>query len=748
MSIGFQPLRGEDFWWQLSRGSVVTSGSLQPSQTLLSLETRAEADWLGGVPLYLVYQTLGGHAIMMIRVLVVGGGLWWLLAPRRRGNDSSRSTLTGPSVWCLVTLAAVTLADDLNGTPRFVDCLAIVGVVAMRYRVAQTSNSTTYHGRIPSWFIGWLLFLVWGNLATGMLTGLVAWLIWNRTSVESENRQSWALFRERGAVALAMFVGGMMNPRGVHAWSDSIAAIIPSWRNPPSVLLGTPWQPLTIDGTNRWMGFLVVFSLVWLVVQTRGFRRWPAGVWCFIWFHFLAWSCAVNVILSLVWMVSDVLSDWRANGRWWIVPTETPGWRRGGGFAGPVGALVVLAITNPFATMGWGIDASLDNRMLRISLESSGRSGTAMADDTRSGGMLAWEILHRETNDRSKDRDSMRLQDVAMRAVIAGRYADHRRVLDDLKEQRLMRYWRTDRSAGGYWITLENRDTQLLVISNRHTELIESLEPSIWKPLSLDSPVIPYAPAGDADYAERMVEILASREIVEFQPWRYEFPISTGSIFDRDRWGLRSMLVDEDSVRHQAEVFRAMGLRYAALRVLFVARSEYPETVAIGSVIARCQYELAVAEKTESGQPSRFRYWAVAESVGDALDPDPDTESIDLAALRSEPVSFRWDDSVAPAASRSGAVDAILRDRVRQYLRGGPAELIVLNDFRLPNHAQDPQLMYAGLCGAIEGGLPKIAGRYLQWFENRSVPPAIGRLVPIRRREWDPSSPNPRNSQP
>ncbi|WP_372726076.1 hypothetical protein [Novipirellula sp.] len=42
--MAFQPYSAGDFWWQLSRGREVTSGSITPSRSLLTLETMAEAD--------------------------------------------------------------------------------------------------------------------------------------------------------------------------------------------------------------------------------------------------------------------------------------------------------------------------------------------------------------------------------------------------------------------------------------------------------------------------------------------------------------------------------------------------------------------------------------------------------------------------------------------------------------------------------------------------------------------------------
>tara|TARA_R110002073_G_scaffold43606_1_gene121562 strand:+ start:20504 stop:22825 length:2322 start_codon:yes stop_codon:yes gene_type:complete len=720
--MAFQPYSADDFWWQLSRGREVASGSITPSRSLLTLETMAEADWLGGLPIFAIDHFLGGHGLMLCRVLFVAAGLAWMLAPRKSKG------FVRPSVWFVVTLAMIALARRFEFTPAMVDCIAIVVLVGLMYRTSDETDSASSDRRKPT--VAMLtaagLFLVWSNMSPAILAGLIGWITFSIAAslvADPGHRTNWIL-------AILMLAGGSINPRGIFAWTDSLASIVPIWRNPAALFSGTPWQPLLEGLADPAAILFLLLSLIWVVTQTVRRRRMPRGLFCFAWIQWLAWSSSHNVSLATTWLAADMLMSWHRQGQYRISNLGLSRSHRIGFLATGVGIAVVLSLSGLVSTMGWGIDASLDNRMLRMTLQQTRPYGTAFADDTRSGGMLAWEIPQlRELSDAS-DTAALRLQDVALRAVIAGRFAEHRRVIDDLRQQRLMSYWLSDGSQGGYWLPLERRETTLLVISNRDTELIGGLEPSIWKPLSLDSPVIPYAAAGDEHYARQMVETLTNREIVEFQNWQYSFPTSTGTLFDRDRWGFTPVIVDAEHAYRQAEVFRGMGLRYAALRVLFVGRDAFPESVPLACAMKRCQTELANAEIVAAGAPSWFRYFAATELL--ASDDCAPSFALDVAA-ENPSVSPSWS---SPDANGLGSE---LRTRVAAYLQQGPEELMVANDFQSHSDIEHAELMYAGLCGAIEAGQHSVADRYLQWFDANPATAAVKRLVEVRARELHPS---------
>ncbi|TWU23389.1 hypothetical protein Pla52o_29250 [Novipirellula galeiformis] len=722
--FAFQPFSADDFWWQLSRGREVVGGSITPSRSLLTLETLAEADWLGGLPAFSVFQLLGGNGLMLCRVLLVGGGLAWLLAPPRSGG------MVHPWVWFVVTLAMLTLAERFDMLPPMFDCLAILVLVGLMHRKpGEPTGAVPWPSKgrkhAASMVTAAGLFVVWSNLSPAILAGLVGWLAFTfaaSLSGDPGRRANWGL-------AILMLAGGCINPRGVFAWSDSFSAIVPAWRNHPSLLAGTPWRPLFEGLPNQAAILFLVLTAIWVATATLNRQRIPRGLFCFAWMQWLAWSSLSNVPLATTWLAADILFTWHRRGAWTI---STLGWsrsRRIGLLVAPLVIAVAPPLSGLLGTLGWGIDVGLDNRMLRIALEPTRPYGTAFADDTRSGGMLAWEIPQLREPSAASDSPPLQLQDVALRAVITGRFAEHRRVIDDLRQQRLMSYWLTDGSRGGYWLALERRKTTLLVVSSRDSELIYGLEPSIWKPLSLDSPVIPYAAAGDEHYARQMVETLTHREIVEFQNWQYSFPNSTGSLFDRDRWGAISVIVNADQAYRQAEVFRAMGLRYAALRVLWVGREAFPESVPLACAMTRCQTELAEAEIAATGRPSWFRYFAATEALArDACSPSLEVK----LEVQNKSIVPGW---VAPQKTERNDT---LRNRVAAYLQQGPQALMVLTDFQTSRGIEHAQLMYAGLCGAIELGNPAMAERYLTWFTDNPPTGVLQRLVEMRFRELHP----------
>ncbi len=766
--VGFQPIRGADFWWQLSRGSVVVGGAFDPSRTLLAMEDQAEADWLGGLPLYLFYQTMGGHAVMAARILLLCCFLNWLVGPCRQkfgredGEDFNTPSwrLSRPLIWLVVTVLLIGLVDDINMMPRMLDCIFIACLAWLQFRFNRQSNSlspgatTVDRGTVLGWKSGrtamtaFALFVLWSNTTSGIFAGLIGWFTFGANSDQIVASSRWKHFRDQWTVAGLILVGGMINPRGASAWLDSLSAIVPSWRNSAFRLLDTPWQPLRLCWTEPSSLAFIGLTVIWCVHRTQNFRRLPSNIGCFAWFQFLAWSCFQNVSLASAWLAADVLIACHLNGEWFVDKQLKSRSHRLSVLAGPICAVAALSIGSLKSTMGWGIDASLDNRLLHLALDPCRPYGTALSDTTRSGGMLAWESLRYLDRSSSGNFFKLQLQDLPIRSVVAGRFEENQRVLDDLRQQRLMSYHRTDGSSGGYWVPLAGRETTLLAISQCDTEMIRALEPSIWKPLSLDSPVIPYASAGDAAYAKRMIEILSDREIVEFQSWQYEFPIPTGSIFDRDWLGTRSVIKNDEQLGRQASVFRAMGLHYAALRVLFVGVQEFPNHASLHCEIGQCQTELANEEMIDAGQASLFRRLASDRVQAADLCGDP---FVDNAALKNT-MSIQWDRSQNRHGdvqrSKNSNVERELSLRVKKYLLHGPTELIAKGDFEIDGESIDSQLMYAGLCGAIEAGRPQDANRYLDWLENYATDSAIQKLTQVRRSEINPTSVKDQSSGP
>jgi hypothetical protein len=70
-SVAIQPVSADSFWWHLSRGRVVSTGSLSPRGDLLANDNSAEADWPGGLPFYPGYELFGVDGLMFSKVIAV-----------------------------------------------------------------------------------------------------------------------------------------------------------------------------------------------------------------------------------------------------------------------------------------------------------------------------------------------------------------------------------------------------------------------------------------------------------------------------------------------------------------------------------------------------------------------------------------------------------------------------------------------------------------------------------------------------
>lgn len=786
--VAFQPISADDWWWQLSRGRAVLQGTWSPSAKLLTSENGWEADWLGGLPAYVLYESFGASGWMLCRLAVVGGLLWLAV-------DSLRSRrLVGFPAMLLTTATLIAVAGYLDPVPRTFGMLGMLFVVWWSWPTFNSSRVPDLAGRHrTSWrslVAVATVFWLWASTSPSVALGGLLMLIAALHETLAGSRGARARWIE-GVVAI---VAASLTPRGPLTWSDSLAWLLPASRTSPAALEGTPWAPLhrTDWELDSWL--FLGLTVLWIVnrwllrrrssaagkgqVATAGADSSPpataSGVapgWRqaglellellpFVAVQLVAWSSLHNVPIVIVWLAADIGFQWRTAGLWLKEDSaktgseDASGERARGGSAvrmlesvsaaqkhfavspsvlGGVLLIALIAVLLKISelprSMGWGISATLDNRLLLAALEDTRPYGTALADDTRSAGMLIWILPQLPFDGDSVDRPPLRLQDIACRAVPTGRWERQRQLLEDLRRGRLMRYWRDDGTPGGYWLELDKRDTTLLCISNSNVDLIEGLEPSIWKPLSLDSPVIPYAAAGDEAYVRRLIEILQQREIVEYQNWHYQLPGSVGSAFDRDFFGVWPDTADADQVARQADVLRAMDLHYAALRVLSVGRRAFPASPAIADVLRRCQGELAEKEYEDAGRASWLRHWASRYNTERGGLPEfapPPQRGV----LRGGESQDAGPESPGP---ENAAAIRVLGQRVEAYWRDGPTALLAGGESET-----HPQLLYAQLCGAIEAGLYEHADQLIATLRQQPIEPSLAALVQRRHRELHP----------
>jgi len=424
-----------------------------------------------------------------------------------------------------------------------------------------------------------------------------------------------------GCFLVAAAIGGSINPVGHWVWHDSLVQSIPWAFAPGWTMKETAWLPLMQVSWTRSEYVFLVLTCVWAAKQFC-WRDSTAMVTVTLVLHFLAWTSSALVPLAMVWMT------WQCSWGMLRQPVAVRG--NPSGKSSPElnavakilrwvavqfvpGALILIIALVSNRTSGWGIEANLDPRMLQMAIGDAVNAGTVLAVDLRSAGMAAWVIG--PAGPAAAASGDPRLQDEPERSLIGGRLVNQERILTDLRAGRLMRYWRADDSPGGWWLPLTAQDTSIIVCSRRALTLIRALEPTIWKPLSLDSPVIPFARAGDPLHNSRMIEILKQRQLVDSGPWAYSPPQSSGSPFDRDRFGLRAVVINPAIVFDQAELFASMELHTAALRTLSYGNNRWPSHNRFLPLWQRIQIELADAERKQIGLASLMRTLAAGYEI-------------------------------------------------------------------------------------------------------------------------------------
>jgi hypothetical protein len=277
--------------------------------------------------------------------------------------------------------------------------------------------------------------------------------------------------------------------------------------------------------------------------------------------------------------------------------------------------------------------------------------------------------------------------------LCGGRFARERLLRDDLV--RGWRDWhrRAGGGDGGWWIPLEERATQLLLVSAADTPLIAALEPTLWKPLSIDSPVLPYARAGDPHLSPRIVQVLHERQLVDRGAWSYHPLPATGPDLLFDLWGGISGRGDPQWALQQARVFRAMQLPIAALRVLR-GSDDGRRGRQWHDLFAQCQLDLAYAERLAAGRSSNFRtlVWLLS------TDSD-ETKSTLRAALQNPDVR----QNASPALQACAA--AYMTDELAQALDAARGDEI--------------ELHYARALLSLEAGQPQQASQILKTLLER-----------------------------
>lgn len=719
--LAIRPISNDDFWWHLSRGRAVLAGHLAASSFLLAGDIQNEADWLGGVPFYVVYAVSGLSGLMLLKITALCGLSAWCWRQARSVASPLR---------LLVTLSfGIVVLNSCQPTPVLWDVLALLCCTVM---VRRTGRFTLRN--VIEWAV---LTIVWANLGALSILFLLPLISeWLRSregvapaepSRPSEPRRlngsvraspshvsdpflngeksATALSkdadepalrrRDIASLALVGVLGICLTPRGVFTPWDSLRQLVPMLSEAPDILCDTTWRPMWLGPLESEVIAWGVLSLIGIIGVMLRIRREPGhgiDVLLFLTVQSLAvWSRANAVVLS-VWLAgwvidqchktSQVATGEMVRQRFW-----RPSRWLAHGVCLFVGGLAFLGCW-PFegARCGWGLSRRLDVKLFAESLKShlptwdaARMPGTVESSvhclDVRSAGMLIWS---RQT--RSKPYF------IAQRALLNGRLREEVLLNRELESGWLKQHQRADGTGGGWWLTLRARNTLLLVTSAERTRLIRSLDPTIWKPLSLESPVIAYGLAGYPTLTSRIADVVAKRELVDRGTWTFQPESAAGNDRLIDGLGLITGWPDPDPILRQAAVLRALQLPMAAMRVLRPLLSQAGPSALLNRSRLRaeligCQIDLAEREFLATGQFGTLRRYVLVELIAETSArrlPDPDSSS----PIEHEPAKSTW---VAA---------------VRRYLAGDPHGAASLLE------GDDPAIMASRAMLEWEAGFP------------------------------------------
>ncbi len=299
-----RPVSLDTVWWDLACGRQVIAGSWSPSRDLLALDETAQADWLSGVPVYVLYAALGAHGLMLGRLVCVLALLYWLW----RALPWRRTVHMFPVAAALLGL----LAAALDPGPPLWDLLAVVAAFSWLGAADHAGQGAATPARLallallvvlmvnaaPRAVIA-VVVLALGTLAPGATAGAPKERGGNAAGLQLP-RLSW---RQRGWIMAVVLLASFASPRGMFTLWDSMRLACPWLAAPSWALADTAWRPLITAWSHEpgrptaWI--FAVGSLVLLVMAGRaGFPLRFLLAWIFA--QTLAWTSAANAPVAAV----------------------------------------------------------------------------------------------------------------------------------------------------------------------------------------------------------------------------------------------------------------------------------------------------------------------------------------------------------------------------------------------------------------------------------------------------------------
>lgn len=588
------PISCSDYWWELSKGREAAAGSLFPTSKLLAGSIRAEADWASGLLFYLLVDNGGVLSLMCLKIFAA------LFAARLLIQQTvQRSAVAG----VLIATSLLCARQAWEPSPL---CFDTIGVL-----LALTLTKAVFRATSRSAFVGLLILMCcWSNLGSRSITGI---LITVPTLALSIRRPVAKIL----CIAM-LLVAASLTPAGLATLPDSWTTTFPQTAESSAILSLAGWDPW-------WNSPLRIECIAWLLLCCLSCRQavpGQAGNFFLVLTgtQIFAAMSPNNLPLAAMMMAyfgtqlcgttSDRVSDKVkvSNKDEARIDLRTR-----------VERLVLTVLMGALATwalqpwsgcgsgLGWGIDPRLSPDAFSASLQSVSLTGTAHCVGIREAGLLSWHL-----------RNGVKAFDTPRTALLNGRLRTHVLLTSDLSKNWQIPHRRTDESWGGWWLPLLERKTTTLVVPSEDLKLITAIEPTIWKPLSLNSVSLVYGKAGDPGCTQQIVNTLSLRDFVDRGTWVYQ----TTSEESQTHTDLRDVIYGANTVYESlrlARVFRAMKMSVAALKVLSMLPVE--SNTELRQEFASNQLSLGYDERILCGRSSRFRLdaWQLTTPQSDSV---------------------------------------------------------------------------------------------------------------------------------
>ncbi len=679
------PLSSDGLWWELSKGRALVSGSWNPTADLIAGATGADASWLSGAIPYLLFSQLGLSGLMLLKLAVVFALTGLLLHRASRPDSIGSPRLIG------ATLAATLLSARQTWEPgaAIFDTLGLVSVYMATEQIANGKR------RSEQLIAALLLLCLWANLGPCCIIGIPVVL-------SNFYRQPQKLLVGLG-VSVVLLGACCLTPAGWRTLFDSLSTTVPQTIEQSEILRMSGWRPWWEDLARSETIAFIVLSVAYLL----NIRRNPSVRCLFVLIaaYVLAGASSENLPIAAIWMALVATSGA-------IIPATSPAETRrsqspsrkdASGASGPgetassigpvqlawrtiaCAAVLVWSLFSAVGpwdgcgcSLGWGVDPRLQPEAFAASLADVTIEGNAHCVGLREAGLLSWHEAQR-----------MRPFDTPSTALLSRRLREHVLLTSDLSHRWQIPHRRLDGSWGGWWQVLRERGTVALVVPSENLTLIESLEPTVWKPLSLSAVSLVYGKAGDPDCTRQIVDTLSVRQIVDRGVWIYQ-PSSEESASTIEFFpGFGESCTAYRSLR-LARVFRAMQMNVGSLKVLR-AISNDAKTAARDEFHSN-QLSLGYQERIRCGRSSELRLRSSLRAVPQKQFRLAVQEILNWSAVPDLPV----DDGFSEA--------------IQSYVAGDLTTALS----SLPEDC--PEALYAKALLLLESGEPRIAQTRLQEF--------------------------------